>query len=174
MLPIIKRIHGVSSNFLSDIVQLPGNLGGIGIPNLYLISITIRFKILTSSIQRNIKLGKNFKILLETQQLEAGIISFILRIKNAFTRKYITNTWLTSLFASLHHLGFHLDYDNWLPHSKEETVMDTVHCFRLDVHQIQLFNKVRLAFQILYSSDAYSLKGTSILPFHDKGFVRSN
>ena len=104
-------------------------------------------------------------ILLETQKLEAGTSSSILRLNNDFARKYLADTCLTSLLAFIHELVVHLDYEHWVPRNKEEIVMDTLHRFRFDPNRIKVFKKARLSFKILYRSDVYSLRGTSVLLF---------
>ena len=72
-LPLIKGLHGVSHSCPSDLVHLPSSHGGLDIPNMFFTSLTKRMNILTAILKCDNKLGKCFRILIETQKLEAGI-----------------------------------------------------------------------------------------------------
>ena len=107
LLPFIKRLHGLSSSFPSDLVHLPEKHGGLGIPGLYVKGISSRIKLLTSSFQQDNPLGKSIQILIEMYQLESGLSSSILKLKNAGARRYMTETWVSHLLGDIHGLGFY-------------------------------------------------------------------
>ena len=77
---------------------------------------------------------------------------------------------MTSLLASLHTIGFHVEVDHWQPSTS--TLMDKLLSFSFPIEKIRIFNKVRVAFELLYESDAFSVSGTSLLPFLDEQRVR--
>ena len=155
----------------TDLLHLPKKYGGHGIPNLYLLHIAKRLKLLFSSVHRQSECGRNLIILLETQQLEAGIRTSILKLHNAKVKRYLSETWLTHLLASIHDLGFSVKYDHWIPSQSQETIMDMVLHFNLPVNSLIIFNKVRISFQLLYCSDAYTLTGRHILPLADTNLI---
>lgn len=49
--------------------------------------------------------------------------------------------------------------------------MDTIYNFHIDLNQLKVFNKVRLSHRILYRSYLYTLRGSTLLPFHDGSYV---
>lgn len=171
LLPTLKCIHGMHRNYPTDLLHLPKKYGGHGIPNLYLLHKAKRLKLLFSSIHRQTDCGLNLKILIETQQLEAGVRKSILKLHNAKVRRYLSVTWLTHLLASIHDLGFSVKYDHWVPSQTQETIMDKILHFNLPVHSLIIFNKVRLSFKLLYCYDAYSLTGRHLLPFDDANLI---
>lgn len=171
LLPHLKDMYGCYRTYFTDLLHLPKTFGGHGIPNLFLLHISSRIKLMMSNLHHMTSCGGNLKILLDTQQLEAGVRQSILRPGMVTTRKYIIPSWLTHLITALASFGFHLKYDNWLPEPSQQTIMDIVNQFSLPLPTIKIFNKVRLSLQLLYLSDAYTLSGNSLLPFLNVGLV---
>ena len=139
---------------------------------MFIKSVSSRVKLFNASVQSDNKLGRSLMILLETHQLEASVSTSILKLKNSKLRKYMASTLLTLLLESLHGLGFYLDLDHWLPITTTGTIMDRVLSFNFNNTSIIAFHKVRLAYQFLYPSDAFTLSGKMLLPLQDCNLLR--